>query len=226
MILLQKKSTLSLAAMNYYSAWAVSCSLWADLLIGIGSTRSISLLENDMAAIRAEHETQERIIRGQKFALDSIVIDLGSLRLLGKDRDASRLATPVATPAPDLPDSDESGQSSLPRDEEKQDGIEYGELPEGMEDGGVDGPADLLSSSKFGLSAQGLVSRQSGTPLSSQRGPQSQGAVPADGDDDDIEMGEVAEDPKQPKAKRKLREELEEGEASDSSSALSDPPDD
>jgi THO complex subunit 7 len=44
------------------------------------------------------------------------------------------------------------------------------------------------------------------------------------GDDDDIEMGELAEDPRN-KGKRK-REDLEEGEASDSSSALSDPPED
>ncbi|KAL4076119.1 Tho complex subunit 7-domain-containing protein [Scleroderma yunnanense] len=176
--------------------------------------QSILLLENDMAAIRAEHETQERIIREQKSALDSIVIDLGSLRLLGKDKDASRLATPVATPAPDLLDSDEGGQSSLPKDEEKQ------------EDGEDEGSADMLSSSKLGLPAHGLISRQSDTPLSSQRGCQSHNTLLFDQGDDDIEMGEVAEDPKQLKVKRKVREELEEGEASDSSSALSDPPDD
>ena len=194
-----------------------------NLLLNIGPTRSISLLESDIAAIRAEHETQDRIIREQKSALDGIVIDLASLRLLGKDKDASRLATPAATPLPDLPDS-EDGQISSQRDGEKQDGVEYGELFEGR-DGEDDGPADLLSLSKYGLSAQGLVSRQSGTPLSSLR--ESQGALPVDqGDDDDIEMGEVAEDPKQLKAKKKVREELEEGEASDSSSALSDPPDD
>ena len=194
-----------------------------DLLLNIGPTRSISLLENDIAAIRVEHETQDRIIREQKSALDGIVMDLGSLRLLGKDKDASRLATPAATPLPDLPDS-EDGQISSQRDGKKQDGVEYNELLEGR-DGDDDGPADLLSLSKYGLSAQGLVSRQSGTPLSSLR--ESQGALLVDqGDDDDIEMGEVAEDPKQLKAKKKVREELEEGEASDSSSALSDPPDD
>lgn len=161
--------------------------------------QAIFLLENDMAAIRAEHETQDRIIRGQKSALDSIVTDLASLRVLGKDKDASRFATPATTPAPDLPDSDEGSRSSLPKDDEKQgEGIEYGEVPEGEDDGSL----DLLSSSKLGPSVQGLVSQQS---------------------DDDIEMGEVAEDPR---PKRKVREDLEEGEASDSSSALSDPPDD
>ena len=186
-----------------------------DLLLNIGPTRSISLLENDIAAIRAEHETQDRIIGEQK---SGIVRDLGSLRLLRKDKDASRLATPAATPLPDLPDS-EDGQISSQRDGEKQDGVEYGELLEGR-DGDDDGPADLLSLSKYGLSAQGLVSRQSGPPLSSLR--ESQGALPVDqGDDYDIEMGEVVEDPKQLKAK-KVREELEEGEASDCS-VLSDP---
>lgn len=185
--------------------------------------QAILLLENDMAAIRAEHETQERIIQGQKSALDGIVMDLSSLRLLGKDKDVSQLGSPLTTPAPELPDSDEGGRSSLPKDDERQgEGIEYGEVPEGKEDGEDDGSFDLLSSSKLGPSAQGLLSHQSGTPLSSQRDPQAQGGVSADVDDD-IEMGEVAEDPK---PKRKAREDLEEGEASDSSSALSDPPDD
>ncbi|KAI6047449.1 Tho complex subunit 7-domain-containing protein [Pisolithus marmoratus] len=177
---------------------------------------TILLLENDMTAIRAEHETQERIIRGQKSALDGIITDLVSLRLLGKDRDV----TPATTPAPELPDSDEG---SLPMDDEKQGGgIEYGEVTEGKEDGEDDGSLDLLSSSKLGPSVQGLMPQQSGTPLSSQRESQGQGSMSAD-IDDDIEMGEVAEDPK---PKRKAREDLEEGEASDSSSALSDPPDD
>ncbi|KIK29319.1 hypothetical protein PISMIDRAFT_89602 [Pisolithus microcarpus 441] len=181
--------------------------------------QAIFLLENDMTAIRAEHETQDRIIRGQKSALDSIVTDLASLRVLGKDKDASLFATPATTPAPELPDSDEGSRSSLPKDDEKQgEGIEYGEVAEGEDDGSL----DLLSSSKLGPSVQGMMSQQSGTPLSSQREAQAQASVSADVDDD-IEMGEVAEDPR---PKRKVREDLEEGEASDSSSALSDPPDD
>ncbi|KAI6105837.1 Tho complex subunit 7-domain-containing protein [Pisolithus sp. B1] len=168
--------------------------------------QAIFLLENDMAAIRAEHETQDRIIRGQKSALDGIVTDLASLRLLGKDKDASQFATPATTPAPELPDSDEGSRSPLPKDDEKQgEGIEYGEVPEGEDDG----------SSKLGPSVQGLMSQQSGSL-------RFRAAVSANVDDD-IEMGEVAEDPK---PKRKVREDLEEGEASDSSSALSDPPDD
>jgi len=50
---------------------------------------TIHALENDMAAIRAEHETQNRIIKGHKSALDGIVTDLGSLRFMGKERETT-----------------------------------------------------------------------------------------------------------------------------------------
>lgn len=64
--------------------------------------RSIQALENDIAAIRSEHDTQNKIIQGQKSALDGIISDLGSLRFLGKDRDAtSDLPSARATPAPE-----------------------------------------------------------------------------------------------------------------------------
>lgn len=64
--------------------------------------RSIQALENDMAAIRSEHDTQNKIIQGQKSALDGIISDLGSLRFLGKDRDAtSELPSARATPVPE-----------------------------------------------------------------------------------------------------------------------------
>ena len=56
-----------------------------------------------MAAIRAEHEHQNKTIQEQKAALDRIISDLGSLRFLGKERDASTptVPTPRDTPAPD-----------------------------------------------------------------------------------------------------------------------------
>ncbi|KAF8238831.1 hypothetical protein L208DRAFT_1421094 [Tricholoma matsutake] len=64
--------------------------------------QSIQALENDMAAIRSEHDTQNKIIQGQKSALDGIISDLGSLRFLGKDRDAtSELPSARATPVPE-----------------------------------------------------------------------------------------------------------------------------
>src|ERR1700730_18357792 len=63
--------------------------------------RTIQALENDISAIRAEHETQNRIIHGQKTALDNIIGDLSSLRLVGKAEDAamSGINSPVVTPA-------------------------------------------------------------------------------------------------------------------------------
>jgi THO complex subunit 7 len=55
-----------------------------------------------MAAIRSEHDTQNKIIQGQKSALDGIISDLGNLRFLGKDRDAtSEVPSTPGTPAPE-----------------------------------------------------------------------------------------------------------------------------
>ncbi|KIJ20300.1 hypothetical protein PAXINDRAFT_7549 [Paxillus involutus ATCC 200175] len=192
--------------------------------------QSILALENDMAAIRGEHETQECVIRGQKSALDNIVMDLSSLRLMGKDKEsmASRMASPAPTPAPDSTDADEGARGTSQMDDEKPiEGIESGEVAE-KEDGEDDESIDVPLSLKFNTPAKEALSRQSGTPLSAQREPHSRKEPTPfhQVEDDDIEMGEVAEDPKQIKVRKKAREELEEGEASDSSSALSDPPDD
>lgn len=184
--------------------------------------QAIRLLENDMAAINAEHETQDRIIRGQKTALDSIIMDLSSLRLMGKDKESgtSSLGTPAATPAPDGTEADDNlpnMRDSLQIVDEglDEDEKETGEVAEEKEDGEDDQSIGTPLSSKLNPAANEFAPR-SHTP-SSLRPPEEE-------EDDDIEMGEVAEDPKV-KAK-KAREELEEGEASDASSALSDPPDD
>jgi len=181
--------------------------------------RSILALENDMAAILSEHDTQERIIRGQKLALDTIVSDLSSLRLMGKDKEsmASRMASRMPTPAADSVDEGARG-TPLVDDEGHADGVESGEVAEREDGEDVD---DLLS-----LKATKDIFSHSGTPLSSQRESHSRKGPFDQNEDDDIEMGEVAEGPKLIKTKKKAREELEEGEASDSSSALSDPPDD
>lgn len=182
-----------------------------------------------MAAILSEHETQERIIRGQKFALDSIVSDLSSLRLMGKDKEsaASRLASPMPTSAPESTDTDEGVHETPPADDEKHaEGAESGEVAEREDGEDVEsfGAPPVL---KPNTSIKDALSH-SGTPLSSHRETHSRkDPTPFNQDeDDDIEMGEVAEDPKLIKMKKKIREELEEGEASDSSSELSDPPDD
>ncbi|KIM46316.1 hypothetical protein M413DRAFT_441404 [Hebeloma cylindrosporum] len=61
---------------------------------------TINSLENDVAAIRAEHDTQNRTIQGQKSALDGIIAELSSLRFMGKETETtsisqSRRETPV-----------------------------------------------------------------------------------------------------------------------------------
>ncbi|KAH7931237.1 hypothetical protein BV22DRAFT_998673, partial [Leucogyrophana mollusca] len=196
--------------------------------------QSMQALEGDMAAIRAEHETQDRTIRGQKSALDGIVMDLGSLRLMGKDKDvaASRVASPAPTPAPEGTDTDEvlpSHAASVVAEDDKatSSAPEIGEVEEG-EEGEDDESVDVPLASKLNPAAKEFVARSqnSATPSLSHRQLRSSSAARSKvEEEDDIEMGEVAEDPKV-KVKKKLREELEEGEASDSSSALSDPPDD
>lgn len=66
-----------------------------------------------MAAIRTEHETQNRLIQNQKLALDGIIADLSSLRVFGKEPEADTSSVSQSlhgTPAPDgtpvLPDAD------------------------------------------------------------------------------------------------------------------------
>ncbi|KAG6833907.1 hypothetical protein H0H87_007918 [Tephrocybe sp. NHM501043] len=61
---------------------------------------AVDLLENDMAAIRSEHETHSRMLFDQKSSLDAIITQLDYLRFMGKDKDVpsngpSRVATPV-----------------------------------------------------------------------------------------------------------------------------------
>lgn len=62
--------------------------------------RTIQALENDMAAIRSEHDTQNRTIQRQKTALDGIIAELGSLRFMGKEPDSASVPQSArATPA-------------------------------------------------------------------------------------------------------------------------------
>lgn len=183
-----------------------------------GFHRSILSLENDMVAIRSEHDTQNRRIQAQKSALDGVISDLGAANLMGKDKDntASRQASPLPTPAPEgdgldamMDNSVGSPVTDLALGSEELG--ESGEVQEEVGENNEDPQVMLLSASNsLNAAAKPFLPRES---LSR-------------GLEDDIEMGEVAEDPKV-KGKKKARdEELEEGEASDSSSALSDPPDD
>lgn len=167
-----------------------------------------------MVAIRAEHETQNRIIQSQKAALDDIIGDLGSLRLMGKDKDAagSEIPSPMGTPPPERVANGVGDHTGVILQ------IEGSAEPlGGGSNGGEDQalPDDLPSSAN--LNAAATPSLGHSPALSSSR----LQLV------DDIEMGEVEEDRRESPSKgRRNREELEEGEASDLSSVLSDPPDD
>ena len=170
--------------------------------------RSIDSLENDIAAILSEHETQTRLVQAQKTALDTIINDISSLRLLGKD--------------PDLPQEDTPGEDSqyLPDDEKSTEEPSLNPAAKPFTPSRFSTPSAIPSVAQRQLQPKGVSSGVSSPLLSSP--------VPVSTkDDDDIEMGELAEEPGEVKSpKKKAREELEEGEASDgSSSPLSAVPD-
>ncbi|TFY52953.1 hypothetical protein EVG20_g10331 [Dentipellis fragilis] len=181
--------------------------------------QTIKSLENDMAAIRADHDAQARLIETQKASLGTIISELGAIRLLGKETDAD------AEPSPESPTASASprdGSPAVPAEDEKEEG------EEGEED--LDHPSsdDIPLSATLNPNAKPFSPRISASPrlLRSSSGRASSSAKPEEASDD-IEMGEVAEDPKDNRGKRKARlEELEEGEASDMSSELSELPDD
>ena len=67
-----------------------------------------------MAAIRTEHETQNRTIKGQKTALDGIIADLNSLRFMGKERETTLIPeSRPATPYMDTFEVASAAESSL-----------------------------------------------------------------------------------------------------------------
>jgi THO complex subunit 7 len=171
-----------------------------------------------MEAIRTEHDTQNRTIQGQKFALDGIVTELENMRFYGKDKEnVSHMASPSMTPAAEgstyFSEGNPEGGLAESFGTSNVSAMDGGTGEMGEIDGKVDGRAEKASSEN--------VPHPSLDPTAKPFYPGSKRE-----EDDDIEMGEVAEGPKNTKAKKKARrEELEEGEASDSSSALSDPPD-
>ncbi|KAF7352652.1 hypothetical protein MVEN_01230900 [Mycena venus] len=91
--------------------------------------QTIQSLENDMAAIRAEHDTQNRLIQGQKAALDAIVGNLEALRFMGKDREAAASTdlSPRDTPGPEGAGDTAAaaeGETALPEKMEVEEGEE------------------------------------------------------------------------------------------------------
>jgi THO complex subunit 7 len=199
--------------------------------------RSIESLESDMAAIQSEHETQDRVMQAQKAALHTVVADIASLRLIGKD--------------PEAMETEETISEVLP--EEKEDGEEDGEGTSTP----LAAPSPVLGA--LNPTARPFIPGPSAAPpsrTSTPVGPQSHAqrrlglgtgsstapsttpsARPSPrppspkkaSTDDDVEMGEVAEQKVQKRKGRDPDEELEEGEATDSelsSSELSEPPED
>ncbi|KAJ3488003.1 hypothetical protein NLI96_g3162 [Meripilus lineatus] len=202
--------------------------------------QSIRSLENDMAAIRAEHEDQTRTVQAQKTRLDMIISDIAELRTMGK-QDIAELSQEISPSTQDVAgiDSADVEMSDVRTREES------GELKEEKEEGALkekgedeDGTPAPKASAHLNPVARSFLphvtdSRTStpllhSTSLSTPAPPTPLLSTKEEGedDDDDIEMGELAEDPIDTKNKKRNKEDLEEGEASDLSSELSDPPDD
>lgn len=77
-----------------------------------------------MAAIRSEHDTQNRTIQGQKSALDGIIAELGSLRFVGKETETASVPQSArATPALEAAETPavESSVASVIADEADED---------------------------------------------------------------------------------------------------------
>ena len=87
-----------------------------------------------MAAIQSEHENQNRVIQGQKAALDAIIAELGSIRLMGKDKDiaSSVVPSPRSTPVPDGNGVESMGE--LIDDAQPAEMSQNGEKEEGEDD--------------------------------------------------------------------------------------------
>ncbi|RDX53772.1 hypothetical protein OH76DRAFT_1398901 [Lentinus brumalis] len=195
--------------------------------------QSIQSLENDMAAIRAEDENQNRTLHAQKAALDTVIRDIGLLRLMGKE-DAADESTPAPETQPGDDDVDMDGSASVRTREESG---ELREEPSSRHPTSSTKPADdehesedevPLAKAILNAAARTFVpTTRTNTPTTTRGRGTPSIPTPKLPDEDDIEMGEIDEEAKSPKNRKKAREEeLEEGEASDQSSELSEPPDD
>ncbi|KAI1796079.1 Tho complex subunit 7-domain-containing protein [Ganoderma leucocontextum] len=203
--------------------------------------QSIQSLENDMAAIRAEHENQNRTLQAQKAALDNVIQDINTLRLMGK-QDAVEDATPAPETQPAEEDVEMDGTASVLTREEsgelREDVASSSRHPSGgsgktAEDGQESEEDVPLAKAVLNPSARTFVPSTSQSRTNTPMMPIARGTptlpTPKIPEEDDIEMGEIGEeDPKDVRAlsKKVREEELEEGEATDESSELSEPPDD
>lgn len=195
-----------------------------------------------MAAIKTEHENQNRTLQAQKAALDTVIQDINTLRLMGK-QDTTEDATPAPEAQPAEEDVEMDGSASVLTREESGELQEDVPLPSSSrnpsggggrtaEDGQESEEDVPLAKAALNPTARSFVpstsrSRTNTPMVSVARGtPTLPPKIP---DEDDIEMGEIGEEePKDVRAvsKKVREEELEEGEATDESSELSEPPDD
>jgi THO complex subunit 7 len=135
--------------------------------------------------------------------LDTIISDISSLRLLGKDPDLLQPGTPGGD-SQDLPD-----------DEKFTEEPSLNPAAKPFTPSRFSTPNAITSVAQRQLQSKVVPSGLSSPLVSSPL------LMPTK-DDDDVEMGELAEEPGEVKSpKKKVREELEEGEASDGSSSLS-----
>ncbi len=177
-----------------------------------------------MHAIHAEHEDQTRVLHAQQTALGVVISNIQDLRLMGKQDVEVPEASRTNSPAPDT-------QGGEPADVEMETDTreETGEIEDNKEEGenSRDSDDDVpLSKKHLNPSAKSFLPHSSSSPQLEGTPPPTR-AYREEGEDDDIEMGELAEEPIEKLIKKKIREEeLEEGEASDMSSELSEPPDD
>jgi THO complex subunit 7 len=221
---------------------AILCLLRPPFRLNI-IPRSIQLLENDMAAIRADQEAQSRHLQTQRASLVSIISDLGSLKLMTKDTEGE--PSHPGTPDPDAVTSEaDASRSSLAavaaNEESDREEGEAEEVEKRQEDGqsSDDVPLSIALNSRARITLPspnsapiiepGRLTRSHFNPIGSAPPSIVIHDLPSNSDDD-IEMGELAEEREPVRGKKRLRlrrEDLEEGEASDESSELSDPPDD
>ncbi|KAH8110991.1 Tho complex subunit 7-domain-containing protein [Phellopilus nigrolimitatus] len=118
---------------------------------------SINALENDMQIIRDEHNSQNRSILARKSALDTIVTELGHLRLLGKDVPKAEGSGSRADSEDPLPAPMASGSGM------DVDGAENANATEG--EGEKESEGGLKDTVSLNVSAKSFTQQRQGTPL-------------------------------------------------------------
>ena len=184
---------------------------------------SIEALENDLQAIHAEHETQDRMISMRKSALDTIVLDLGQLRSLGRENiEVSAAPSPGADEDVDMNVNDGADGDHAASSDSASKPNSLSSLNPNVKPFQPRGIAQLGSPSLRHAALMNSASRAPTptssslrTPHSSLKGKGHQDEEAEEGEaEEDIEMGEVSE--QEERAERMAKgEDREEGEASD-----------